>query len=409
MHMEWKEYMEIVHFAENLKNQTRHAWTSAGRHESVAEHSWRLCLMAYFLKDKFPEADMDKVVLMCIFHDIGEVFTGDIPAFEKTKNDSDAEDRVIDRWIADLPEPYCQDLGRLFEEMRKRETIEAKIYKAIDKMEAVIQHNESDIRTWLPLEYDLQLTYGEKEVMFSEVFQELKRVANAETREKIAKADEMGYVEEIREELSAADEKLGIVRLVLGACFTNCYLAYSKRTRECMIIDPADCADEIIENIEKNHLKPVYIIVTHGHTDHILALGELKEQYHIPVLVSKIDAWRLEDEALINGRPYVNKPYRAVKPSVLLQENDEIWLDDIRFRIMVVPGHTEGSILLITEHAIFTGDTMLKGGHGKTSLPGGNEEAMKESLRRIKHLDGNYVIYPGHKEITTLEEERKHE
>lgn len=185
--MEIKEFMEIVHFAENLKNQTRHAWTSAGRHESVAEHSWRLCLMAYFLRDKFPEADMDKVILMCIFHDMGEAFTGDIPAFEKTKSDSDAEDIVVDRWIAGLPEPYCQSLGGLFKEMRERKTVEAKIYKAIDKMEAVIQHNESDIRTWLPLEYELQLTYGEKEVMFSDVFQELKRVANDETREKIAK------------------------------------------------------------------------------------------------------------------------------------------------------------------------------------------------------------------------------
>lgn len=407
--MEIKEFMEIVHFAENLKNQTRHAWTSSGRHESVAEHSWRLCLMAYFLRDKFPEADMDKVMRMCVFHDIGEAFTGDIPAFEKTRSDSDAEDEVIDRWLASLPAPYNLELRKLFEEMRKRETLEAKIYKAIDKMEAVIQHNESDIRTWLPLEYDLQIAYGEKEVMFSKVFQELKEAANEETREKIAKAETMGYVKENEKNLLSADENMGVIRLVLGACFTNCYLVYSKKTKECMIIDPADCADEIMESIETNHLKPVYIVITHGHTDHILAVGELKEQYHIPIFISKTDAWRLGDEALINERPYVNTPYKAVKPSVLLQENDEIRLDDICFRVMVVPGHTEGSILLITGHAIFTGDTMLKGGHGKTSLPGGSDEDMKASLRRIKELDGDYIIYPGHKEITTLEEERKHE
>lgn len=407
--MEWNEYMEIVHFAENLKNQTRHAWTSAGRHESVAEHSWRLCLMAYFLRDKFPEADMDKVMRMCVFHDIGEAFTGDIPAFEKTKKDSDTEDEVIDRWLEKLPAPYNVELGGLFVEMRRRETLEAKIYKAIDKMEAVIQHNESDIRTWLPLEYDLQIAYGEKEVMFSKVFEELKEAANEETREKIAKAETMGYVKENENPLLSADENMGVIRLVLGACFTNCYLVYSKKTGECMIIDPADCADEIMKSIEMNHLKPVYIVITHGHTDHILAVGELKEQYHIPIFISKIDAWRLGDEALINERPYVNIPYKAVKPSVLLQENDEIRLDDICFRVMVVPGHTEGSILLITGHAIFTGDTMLKGGHGKTSLPGGNDEDMKASLRRIKELDGDYIIYPGHKEITTLEEERKHE
>lgn len=405
--MEIREFMELVHFAENLKNQTRHAWTSAGRHESVAEHSWRLCLMAYFLRDRFPGADMDKVIQMCVFHDIGEVFTGDIPAFEKTKSDSDTEDTVVDLWIEKLPEPYNKKLGGLFEEMRKRETTEAKIYKALDKMEAVIQHNESDIRTWLPLEYDLQLAYGEKEVMFSDFFEELKRAANEETRMKIAKAEGMGYVKEPQKDLSPKEGDLGIVRLVLGACYTNCYLVYSKKTKECMIIDPADCAGEIIKSIEENRLKPVYITITHGHTDHILAAGELKERYHIPVLISKIDAWRLEDEALMNGRPYVNTPYKAVKPSVLLQEDDEIWLDDIVFRIMVVPGHTEGSILLVGNHVIFTGDTMLKGGHGKTTLPGGNEEDMARSLERIKELDGDYVVYPGHKEITTLEEERK--
>lgn len=408
--MEIKEFMEIVHFAETLKNQTRHAWTSAGRHESVAEHSWRLCLMAYFLRDKFPEADMDKVIRMCIFHDIGEAFTGDIPAFEKTKTDSDAEDEVIDRWIAQLPNPYDVELVELFEEMRRRETLEAKIYKAIDKMEAVIQHNESDIRTWLPLEYDLQLAYGEKEVMFSKVFQNLKEEANEETREKIVKAETMGYVRETPKDLLSADEgNMGIIRLVLGACFTNCYLVYSRKTKECMIIDPADGADEIIKNIELNHLKPAYIVITHGHTDHILAVEELRRRYHIPIFISKTDAWRLGDEALINERPYVNIPYKAVKPSVLLQENDEIWLDDICFKVMVVPGHTEGSILLITDHAMFTGDTMLKGGHGKTTLLGGNEENMKTSLERIKKLDGDYIIYPGHKEITTLEEERKYE
>lgn len=405
--MELKEFMEIVHFAETLKNQTRHAWTSAGRHESVAEHSWRLSLMAYFLRDKFPEADMDKVIRMCIFHDIGEAFTGDIPAFEKTKSHSDAEDEVVDRWVVKLPAPHDREIGKLFEEMRGRRTLEAKIYKALDKMEAVIQHNESDIRTWLPLEYDLQLAYGEKETAFSEVFREIKEFANNETRKKIEKSKLMDYVEEPVTELSA-EENMGIIRLVLGACFTNCYLVYSKRTKECMIIDPADCAGEIMKSIEMNHLKPVYIVITHGHTDHILATGELKERYHIPVFISKTDAWRLGDEALINERPYVNTPYKAVQPSVLLQENDEIRLDDIRFEVMVVPGHTQGSILLITDHAIFTGDTMLKGGHGKTSLPGGNEEDMKASLKRIKELDGDYIIYPGHKEITTLKEERKH-
>lgn len=174
-----------------------------------------------------------------------------------------------------------------------------------------------------------------------------------------------------------------------------------------MIIDPADNADEIIKCIEENNLEPRYIAITHGHTDHILAASDLNERYHAPVLVSRIDAWRLLDEDLINERPYVLEPYKVVRPSILLSEGDEIWLDGIKFSVMILAGHTPGSMALIAENAIFTGDTMLKGGHGKTSLKGGDEKEMQKSLERIKSLDGNYTIYPGHKEITTLDEERE--
>ena len=80
--MDPRRLIEIMSVAEKLKNNTRHSWTSSNRQESVAEHSWRLSLMAYFVKDEFPEADISKVILMCIFHDLGEAITGDIPSFK---------------------------------------------------------------------------------------------------------------------------------------------------------------------------------------------------------------------------------------------------------------------------------------------------------------------------------------
>ena len=166
--MDIGKFLEIMDLAENLKNNPRHSWTSSGRRESVAEHSWRLTLMAYFVRDEFPEADMDKVMKMCVFHDLGEAFTGDIPAFEKTEQDEKTESATIENWLLTLPEPYQEELKALFQEMAALETEEAKICKALDKLEALIQHNEADISTWLPLEYDLQLTYGEKEVGFSD-------------------------------------------------------------------------------------------------------------------------------------------------------------------------------------------------------------------------------------------------
>ena len=184
--MKPQELIRLMKIAENLKNNPRHSWTSTGRHESVAEHSFRLCFTALFLKDEFPDADMDKVIKMCIIHDIGEAFTGDIPTFEKTGEDEKKEEDVVRRFTGALPEPYRTELGNLFEEMNALESEEAKIYKALDKMEAVIQHNEADISTWLPLEYELQLHYGEKEVAFSSYMKGLKEAANEDTRKKIA-------------------------------------------------------------------------------------------------------------------------------------------------------------------------------------------------------------------------------
>ena len=184
--MTHKELIDILHVAERLKCNTRHCFTSTGRHESVAEHSWRISLMAMLLKSEFPEADMDKVIRMCLIHDLGEAFTGDIPTFEKTQADVQREDALFDAWVQTLPEDTRAEFTALLGEMNELATTEARIYKALDKMEAVLQHNESDISTWLPLEYDLQLTYGAENVAFSPYLQGLKDELNRQTREKIA-------------------------------------------------------------------------------------------------------------------------------------------------------------------------------------------------------------------------------
>ena len=99
------ELLAALHTAEKLKDTTRHCYTSGGRHESVAEHSWRIALMAFFLRDEFPEADMDKVTRMCLIHDLGECFTGDIPAFDKTAQDESTEEALLYQWVASLPSP----------------------------------------------------------------------------------------------------------------------------------------------------------------------------------------------------------------------------------------------------------------------------------------------------------------
>lgn len=184
------QLLKILRVAEKLKCNTRHCVTSTGRPESVAEHSWRLALMAMLLTGEFPELDLNRVIRMCLIHDLGEAFTGDIPTFVKTDADSRREDDLFDRWIQTLPAEVRGEWESLLEEMNAQKTGEAKLYKALDRLEAVIQHNESDIDTWLPLEYSLQLTYGAENVRFSPYLRELKQEIDQWTREKIAASEQ---------------------------------------------------------------------------------------------------------------------------------------------------------------------------------------------------------------------------
>lgn len=183
--MEARKLIEVLNVAERLKDVTRHCYTRNGRHESVAEHSWMMTLMAFFMRDEFPEVDMDKVIRMCIIHDLGEIFTGDIPAFDKTAEHEKMEERLLYDWVDTLPEKYALEMRALYQEMDCRETMEAKVYKAIDGLEAVLQHNISDLSTWIPKEYELNLTYAEDKVRFSNYLTNLRAELRADSLKKI--------------------------------------------------------------------------------------------------------------------------------------------------------------------------------------------------------------------------------
>ena len=184
------ELLEILRVAEGLKCHTRHCDTSSGRRESVAEHSWRAALLAMLLSgvSDFRSFDMNKVIRMCLIHDLGEAFTGDVPTFEKTSEHTDAELTALDQWVSGFPEAQRREFEALYAEMKAMETPEARLYKAIDKIEAVIQHNESDIKSWLPLEYDLQMTYGQEEAKISPWFRAFRAQVDLQTEKKIAES-----------------------------------------------------------------------------------------------------------------------------------------------------------------------------------------------------------------------------
>ena len=184
-----EEFLRILTQAARLKMTMRHCYTDSDRKESVADHSWRIALMAMLLTgvDEYRDLNMDRVIRMCLIHDLGESFTGDIPTFEKTDSDTEAEDDLFLNWVMTFPEPQRTEWTGLLEEMEALNTREAKLYKALDKLEALISHNESDLSTWLPLEYDLQLTYGQENMQFSQYLKELRALIDTWTRDKIEK------------------------------------------------------------------------------------------------------------------------------------------------------------------------------------------------------------------------------
>ena len=183
--MEPRDYLEILHVAERLKDTTRHCTTRLGRTESVAEHSWRVSLMAFLLRGEFPELDMDKVICMCLIHDLGECFTGDIPTFLKTNEDRETEDSLLSRWVRGLPTEISGRMNTLYREMDALQTPEARLYKALDKLEALIQHNESPLDTWAENEFELNKHYAFDAVGFSDWLMSLRREILSDTLEKL--------------------------------------------------------------------------------------------------------------------------------------------------------------------------------------------------------------------------------
>lgn len=180
-----RTYINFLGKIEKLKCNTRHSYTSSGRKESVAEHSWRLSVMALLCADEYPDLDISKVIKMCLVHDFGEAVTGDIPAFLKNEKDEAEEEKAVQSILSMLPDDYKNELSGLFAEMSELKTDEAKLFKALDNLEAVLSHNEADISTWLPREYEENLTYGTQNCEWSQWTKRLREELKRDSEKKI--------------------------------------------------------------------------------------------------------------------------------------------------------------------------------------------------------------------------------
>lgn len=183
--------LSFFHTAEKLKQELRHSWLSNGRQESVAEHTWRLTLMAMTLEPYFKQpVNMEKLLKMLIIHDLAEVAIGDIPAFEVSERKNtkhEAEAAAMQTLCSQLGEQGKQWFD-LWQEGEQKETYEAKVANAIDKLEAQLQHNEANINTWLPIEHEMTFRL-QKHTLFDETMEALRLVIVEEAIEKLQHAD----------------------------------------------------------------------------------------------------------------------------------------------------------------------------------------------------------------------------
>lgn len=195
-----------------------------------------------------------------------------------------------------------------------------------------------------------------------------------------------------------------IKRLVVGPLQENCYIVGNGKS--CVIIDPGDEADHIINEVENEHLEVKGILVTHGHFDHIGAVNELKSYYHAEVYATKDTSdmmlnWDENLSVMIGGEKYIVDDVKIIK--------DTIEVDDLSFQVYETPGHAKGSCLYYyeSEKALFTGDTLFRGGCGRIDFPTGSQTAMMQSLRKIKQLTFDADVYPGHGPQSKLSLEKR--
>lgn len=197
--------------------------------------------------------------------------------------------------------------------------------------------------------------------------------------------------------------------ITVGAFQENCYLYACPETREAVIIDPGDEAENILNTIQELHLVPKYIINTHGHIDHICAIDAISDVYSVPLAIHPADVFMYTDERAAQrfGR---TAPLVRRKPDILLQEGDVLTFGTLSLSVLHTPGHTPGGICLVSEpYCVFSGDTLFNRSIGRTDLEGGNYEQIVSSIReKLYTLDDELVVFPGHGTPTTIIEE-KHE
>lgn len=190
----------------------------------------------------------------------------------------------------------------------------------------------------------------------------------------------------------------------IGSMGNNCYLIIDEKTNKSALVDCADDNAQMMDLIGDTELE--YILLTHGHYDHIGGVKGIKERFGAKVVISDKDASMLCSSKL-SLAAFTGAKHSNVDADILVNDGDSITLGDLDIKVLATPGHTKGSVCYLVEDSLFAGDTLFFCSCGRTDLPGGDEYEMLDSLHLLRDLDGDYQVYPGHDRFSTLDFERK--
>ncbi len=201
------------------------------------------------------------------------------------------------------------------------------------------------------------------------------------------------------------DIKLAQVTVIM----TNCYLLTDKETGDMAVVDPGGRSERIINEINNSKGALKYVILTHGHYDHIGYAKQLAELYNAKIVCGK-DTDRFLSDNVLNHSAFHDeiKDIEPFNGDILLSDGDCFKLGNTEIKYIYTPGHTKDSGCYIFDDTIITGDTLFYESYGRTDLPTGNDDDMINSIRRLKNIEGNYKVLPGHGMMSDLDHERKY-
>lgn len=194
--------------------------------------------------------------------------------------------------------------------------------------------------------------------------------------------------------------------VVVGALETNCYLVYCEETLQCAVVDPGAEPERIFLEIAEAELKPVVIINTHGHVDHIGANRDMKDHFGVPLYIHAADSPMLGKVQQLELSLFLGAK-DSPPADHLMSDGEEIKIGNSVLRVLHTPGHSPGSISLLGDGFLLSGDTLFFEGVGRTDLPGGSQKQLEQSLReKVMTLPDETVILPGHGPLTSVGQER---